>query len=80
MVTIGIKLSPNIGSALVSAMYWRSSELGLSNLHLRTSVQFFSNWISTHLYLLPRKPASGRQRVGGLVGGWVGGCTICVPL
>ena len=31
---------------------------------------------STNLYLLPRKPASGRQRVGGLVGGWVGGCTI----
>ena len=63
-----------VGSALV---YGRSSELGLSNLHLRTSVlKFSSNWILTHLYLLPRKPASGRQRVGGLVGGWVGGCTI----
>ena len=40
MVTIGIKLSPNIGSALVSAMYWRSSELGLSNLHYTSAHPF----------------------------------------
>ena len=39
VVTTGIKPSSNIGSALVSAMYDRSSELGLvSNLHLRISV------------------------------------------
>ena len=30
VVTTGIKQSSNIGSALVSAMYGRSSELGLS--------------------------------------------------
>ena len=29
VVTTGIKPSPNIGNALVSAMYGRSSELGL---------------------------------------------------
>ena len=38
VVTTGIKPSSNIGNALVLAMYGRSSELGLSNLHLRTSV------------------------------------------
>ena len=38
VVTTGNKLSSDIGSALVSAMYGRSSELGLSNLHLRISV------------------------------------------
>ena len=38
VVTTGIKPSPNIGNALMSPMYGRSSELGLSNLHLRTSV------------------------------------------
>ena len=38
VVTTGIKPSSNIGNALVSAIYGRSSELGLSNLHLRTSV------------------------------------------
>ena len=44
VVTTGNKPSSNIGSALVSAMYDRSSELGLyryrfvSNLHLRLSV------------------------------------------
>ena len=37
VVTTGIKPSSKVGSALVSAMYDRSSELGLY-LHLRTSV------------------------------------------
>ena len=37
VVTTGIKPSSNIDSALVSAMYGRSSELGLY-LHLRISV------------------------------------------
>ena len=34
-----------VGSALVSTIYGRSSELGLSNLHLRSSIWFSSNWI-----------------------------------
>ena len=44
VVTTGIKPSSNIGSALVSAIYDRSIELGLY-LRLRTSVWYSSNWI-----------------------------------
>ena len=38
-----------VGGALVSAMNGRSSELGLSNLHLRTSVWYSINWIESGL-------------------------------
>ena len=44
MVTTGIKLSSNVSSALVSAMYGRSSELGLYQTY--TSAHLFDTLVT----------------------------------
>ena len=40
-----------VSSVLVSTMYGRSSELGLSNLHLCSNSSYSSNWIGEGLWL-----------------------------
>ena len=72
-----------VSSALVSAMYSRSSELGLSNLYLLTSVWYSSNWIGKTLWWGPsprgrtwhwsKQKWRGRGEASGRATGWYSG-------